>query len=196
MRKECPVRTSPIAFIVVLVVLCAVPRASAQAEPDPVGLPAPAAASASQATATPRPLAVEYSEGYALRRKIHVYASLATAPLFVTQYFLGDKLYDGDASGSVKSAHSAVAAGIGALFAVNTVTGAWNLWEARKDPNGRKRRVIHGLSMMAADAGFLASAMTAPDDDEGDSSRALHRNVSLASVGVASASYVYMLLTR
>ena len=114
----------------------------------------------------------------------------------MTQYFLGDKLYDGNASDSVRSAHSAVAVGMGGLFGVNTMTGAWNLWEARKDANGRTRRLIHGISMMGADVGFLATAMTAPDDDEGEGNRSLHRNVALASVGVATASYLYMLFTR
>jgi len=149
----------------------------------------------SQQAGTPRTVAFEYSEAYAVRRKIHVYASLATAPLFVTQYILGDKLYDGDASDSVRSAHSAVAAGIGVLFGVNTVTGVWNLVEARKDPNGRKRRWIHGLSMLGADVGFLATSMTAPDDDE-EGDKSLHRNLAITSVSVATASYLYMLFTR
>ena len=131
-----------------------------------------------------------------MRRKIHVYTSLATGPLFATQYVLGQKLYDGNASESVRSAHSAVAAGIGVLFGVNTVTGVWNLVEARKDPNGRRRRWIHGLSMLGADAGFLATSMTAPDDDGEGGSRSLHRNLAITSVGIASASYLYMLFTR
>ena len=149
----------------------------------------------SQQGGTPRSVAFEYSDAYTLRRKIHVYASLATGPLFVTQYIIGDKLYGGDASGSLRSAHSAVAAGIGVLFAANTVTGVWNLVEARKDPNGRKRRWIHGLSMLGADVGFLATSMTAPDNDDGGQ-KSLHRNLAITSVSVATASYLYMLFTR
>ena len=42
----------------------------------------------------PRPKAIEYSHGYEVRRKIHVYASFAMIPLFVTQIALGSKLYD------------------------------------------------------------------------------------------------------
>jgi hypothetical protein len=153
----------------------------------------------SQQAGTPRATAFEYSDAYALRRKIHVYASLATGPLFVTQYILGDKLYDGNASESVRSAHSAVAVGILGLFGVNTATGVWNLVEARKDPNGRKRRWIHGLSMLGADVGFVATGLTAPDDDEGEEgrgSRATHRNIAITSVSIATASYLYMLFTR
>jgi hypothetical protein len=113
----------------------------------------------------------------------------------VTEVILGQKLYDGDASDSVRSAHAAVAGGVGVLFAVNTVTGVWNLWEARKDPNGKKRRLIHGLSMLGADVGFVATGMVAPEhDDEGNKS--LHRNVALTSIGIATGSYLYMLFTR
>jgi len=144
---------------------------------------------------SPRTVAVEYSDGYAVRRKIHVYASLATLPLFVTEVVLGQKLYDGDASDSVRSAHSAVAGGVGVLFGVNTVTGVWNMWEARKDPNGKKRRLIHGLSMLGADVGFVATGMLAPEHDE-EGNKSLHRNVALTSIGIATGSYLYMLFTR
>jgi hypothetical protein len=43
--------------------------------------------------ASPRPtVAAEYSDAYVKRRKIHLYASLATAPLFVTQFIVGQKI--------------------------------------------------------------------------------------------------------
>jgi hypothetical protein len=151
--------------------------------------------SALQQGGSPRTVAFEYSDGYALRRKIHVYASLATLPLFVTEVVLGQKLYDGEASDSVRSAHAAVAGGVGVLFAVNTVTGVWNLWEARNDPNGKKRRLIHGLSMLGADVGFVATGMVAPEHDE-EGNKSLHRTVALTSIGIATGSYLYMLFTR
>ena len=152
---------------------------------------------AQDAAAQARPKAFEYSDAYNTRRKIHMIASFATLPLFVGQYITGNKLYDGDASSSVKSAHGVFAGGIAALFAVNTVTGVWNLMEARHDPNGRTRRLVHGLLMLGADAGFVATGLMAPDDDNGsDSGKAAHRNVAIASMGVAAASYVYMLVTR
>src|SRR4030095_16375814 len=151
--------------------------------------------SALQQGGSPRTVAFEYSDGYALRRTIHVYASLATVPLFVTEVVLGQKLYDGDASDSVSSAHAAVAGGVGVLFAVNTVTGVWNLWEARRDPNGKKRRLIHGLSMLGADVGFVATGMVAPEHDE-EGNKSLHRTVALTSIGIATGSYLYMLFTR
>ena len=159
-------------------------------------VPEPAEQPQAQPPASPRPtVAAEYSDAYVTRRKIHLYASFATAPLFVTQYIVGQKLYDEGGSSGVRDAHSALGVGIGALFAVNTVTGMWNLWEARHDPNGRRRRLIHGLSMLGADAGFVATGLLAPGD-EGGGDRSLHRTVALTSMGVAAGSYVYMLLTR
>lgn len=156
------------------------------------------AGQASSAAQTARPVAVEYSHAYEVRRKIHYYASFATIPLFVTQYILGDKLFDDEnGGGSTKSAHSAAAVGIEALFGINTVTGVWNMWEARKDPNGRAKRLTHGLMMLGADVGFVATGLLAPDDDEGDrSGRTTHRNVALASMSVATVSYLIMLFGR
>lgn len=149
--------------------------------------------------ASPRPtVAAEYSDAYVKRRKIHLYASFATAPLFVTQLIVGQKLYDGNnGSDGMRGLHSALGAGIGGLFAVDSVTGVWNLWEARHDPNGRRRRLIHGIAMLGADAGFVATGLTAPGHErEGGGDRSLHRSLAITSMGVAAGSYVYMLLTR
>lgn len=145
-----------------------------------------------------RPQAFQYSEAYNTRRKIHMIASYATIPLFIGQYIAGQKLYDGTGGESAKSAHGALAGGVAALFAVNTVTGVWNLWEGRADPNGKTRRWVHGLLMLGADAGFVATGLMAPDDDEGrgSSDRSAHRNVAIASMSAAAASYLYMLFTR
>lgn len=149
------------------------------------------------APAEQRPQAFTYSDAYNTRRKIHMAASWATLPLFVGQYIAGQKLYDGEGGESAKSWHGGLAASVAALFAVNTVTGVWNLWEARGDPNGKTRRMIHGLLMLGADAGFVATGLMAPDDDgEGGSSQSAHRTVAITSMGVAAGSYLYMLFTR
>jgi hypothetical protein len=142
----------------------------------------------------PRPVAFEYSDAYHTRRKIHVYASLAMLPLFVTQFALGDSLYT-DATEGKRTAHVIVGSSIGVLFGVNTVTGAWNLWEGRKDPTRRGRRLTHGLLMLAADAGFVATGLLAPGDD-GEGNRSAHRAVAITSMSVATASYLFMLLTK
>ena len=148
--------------------------------------------SLSQAGAAPPQVAVEYSDAYRLRAKVHKVSSFATLPLFATEGVLGQSLYSDPSSGK-KDAHLVVAAGIGALFAVNTVTGVWNLIEARKDPNQRARRLAHGLLMLGADAGFLATAALGPGDDEDEGSRSAHRAVAFTSIGMATAGYLIML---
>lgn len=142
-----------------------------------------------------RPIAIEYSDAYNSRRKIHMIASYATIPLFAAQYWAGEKLFDDRENSSAKSLHGALTIGIASLFGVNTVTGVWNLWEARKDPNGRTRRLVHGLMMLGADAGFAATGALAPDDDN-SAGRSTHRTVAITSMGISVASYVYMLVTR
>jgi hypothetical protein len=178
-------------------VLCAVVTAAAQETPLLATALAEAAKLSLQEpanqTAAPT-LAVEYSDAYRIRAKIHRVASFATLPLFATEGFVGQSLYNDPTEGK-KTAHLAVATGIGALFAVNTVTGVWNLVESRHDPNASRRRWVHGLLMLGADAGFLATAMTAPESEHGmvDDSRATHRAIAFTSIGAASAGYLIML---
>ena len=145
-----------------------------------------------------RVIPFEYSEAYRTRAKIHRIASFATLPLFAVEGILGQSLYDNPTSGK-RTAHLAVAAAIAGLFAVNTVTGVWNLVEARKDPHGRTRRLAHGILMLAADAGFLATAATGPGhehEEEGsvEGSRSTHRAIAFTSIGLATAGYLIMLL--
>jgi len=145
---------------------------------------------------TPAPAAAfEYSDSYKTRAKIHKIASFATLPLFATEVVLGQKTYD-DPSGGTKSAHVAIGATIGVLFGVNTVTGVWNLIEARKDPNGRSRRLLHGILMLAADAGFFATAAVAPDSEDANyaDQRGTHRAVALTSIGIATVGYLVQII--
>jgi hypothetical protein len=144
--------------------------------------------------------AVEYSDAYRTRAKIHKYASIATLPLFATEVALGQSVYSSP-SDAKRNAHVAVGTAIGGLSADNSVTGVWNLWEARKDPNGRKRRLVHGILMLAADAGFAATPAFAPDtgDDRGPSynyadARRTHRAVALTSIGIGTVGYLIMLI--
>ena len=155
----------------------------------------PAIATALAVQDNQRPTAFEYSDAYNTRRKIHMIASYATIPMFAAQYWAGEKLFDDPDNSSAKSLHGALTIGIASLFAVNTVTGVWNLVEARKDPNGRTRRLVHGLMMLGADVGFAATGALAPDDDD-QGSRSTHRTVAITSMGISVASYVYMLVTR
>jgi len=82
------------------------------------------------------------------------------------------------------------------VFAVNTVTGVWNLWDSRKDPAGRTRRYVHSALMFIADAGFVYTG-TLADDDEGTSdSQQQHKNAAVFSMGVATASWLMMLIWK
>jgi hypothetical protein len=142
-------------------------------------------------------VAIEYSDGYYTRLKIHKYASYATIPLFLLQYLSGRELFDNPGDDSwARSVHGPAAAGVAVLFGVNTVTGLWNLYEGRKDPNGRTRRMVHSIAMLAADAGFVWTGATAPDDDEGGSSSDAdtHRTIAITSGSVALASYLMMFI--
>jgi len=148
-----------------------------------------------------RAKAFSYSNGYYTRRKIHKYASFATLPLAVSEAIVGQKLFDNRSDDSLRSAHSALTAGIAALFGLESVTGVWNLWEARKNPSGRGKRLFHGILMLAADAGFVATATTAPhhEDDNREfssDSASTHRTLAYTSFGVATVSYLYMLFAR
>jgi hypothetical protein len=132
---------------------------------------------------------------------VHRIASYATIPLFVSEYFLGQKLIkDPPGPQGTQDAHRVVALGLAGLFGVNTVTGLWNLWDSRKDPSGRARRWIHATLMIAADAGFVATASAAPSPrriSPTDLSHAnTHRTLAIASMSTALASYVMMLLWK
>jgi hypothetical protein len=148
---------------------------------------------------TARPKAIEYGPGYETRARIHKYASFATLPLFATELALGQSIYnDPNARTSAsRSAHIAVGTAITGLFAVNTVTGVWNMWESRDDPNHRTRRLIHGILMLGADAGFVATFATGPGGRNTatvDTNKPTHRAMAITSIGLATGSYLMMLI--
>jgi hypothetical protein len=134
-------------FALALLVLPA-HRAAAQGDGPIHAAIANAASDATLTTAddpqspAPRHVAFEYSDGYKTRAKIHKYAAFATLPLFATEFALGQSLYNNPSNGK-SGAHVAIGSGIIGLYAVQGVTGVWNLVEANKDPNpdGTKRRL-------------------------------------------------------
>jgi hypothetical protein len=148
----------------------------------------------------PQPLhaaAIEHSDAYQTRAKIHKYASFATLPLFAVEAVLGQSLYNDPVTGGRKAAHIVIGTGIIGLFGVETVTGVWNLFgEGWQEKNGRTLRLVHGLMMMAADVGFLATAATGPNDRRGaltfSSDASTHRAIAFTSIGVGTASYLIM----
>jgi hypothetical protein len=149
-----------------------------------------------------RPVAIEYSDAHETRAKIHKYASWATLPLMATEFALGEKLYNDANSGtdSLRGVHGAVGAGLIGLFAVNSVTGLWNLLESNQAP-GHTKRLVQGIMMLAAEGGFIAAAASAPGHSrnplvEINTNKATHRDIALVSFGVGTAGYLLMLLTK
>ena len=166
---------------------------------QPVGIGALLAAD--DTTPPRRRKAVEISDAYATRLKIHYVASFATLPIFAAQAVVGSQLYHNEQNGynssqSLKSAHTAIAWSLGALFAANTVTGTMNWWETRHQEKGRTWRTIHAALMLAADAGFAYTASLGERakflNTGGNVSRDNHRTWATASASVALVSYVMM----
>jgi hypothetical protein len=144
-------------------------------------------ASADTTHASRRPRAIEYSDAYHTRLKIHQIGAYLMFPLFIGEYVLGQKLLTStNRSGSLKTAHSAVAAGVGVVFVANTVTGAWNFWDARKDPNGRTRRTIHSALMLASDIGILWTAASAGNAKRSLQQARHHRAIALGSISLSA----------
>ena len=146
----------------------------------------------------PRPS--PYSHAYEVRQDIHKYASYATLPLFAAEYALGQSLpSEPGRSGSMRGLHAAVGTGIVGLFFLNTATGGWNLWQSRHETNHRTTRFVHGALMIASNAGFVATAASAPSHHNPsgfDHDRTVHRNLAIASISVGTAGYLLALFGR
>ncbi|MDQ8146803.1 MAG: hypothetical protein P3A31_02790 [Gemmatimonadota bacterium] len=143
----------------------------------------------------PADSAFEYSAAYYTRLDIHRWGSYAMLPLFAFQYLAGRELFEKSAAAPewARDGHGVAAGAVAGLFAVNTVTGVWNLWEGRNDPQDRGRKVFHAVLMLAADAGFTATGLLADDAEESLTRRQTHRSVALASIGMATIGYASML---
>ena len=147
-----------------------------------------------------RPLAIEYSDFYYTRLTIHRIGSYTMLPLFAAEYSLGQNLIqDYSPPTWMKPTHALVAGGIGVLFGVNTITGVWNLWDSRKDPEGRTRRIVHSVLMLASDAGFAAAGATAPghhhvylDYSSYQQRVNLHRGIAIGSIAASTIGGVMM----
>jgi hypothetical protein len=140
---------------------------------------------------------VEYSEWYGRRLAVHKTLSWAMLPLFAISYYTGERLArDGriDSPSWVRTAHPVVATTDAVIFGVNTVTGLWNLWDARHDPEGRTRRIIHSVLFIAADAGFAYAGSIGKDARDDGNIRSRHRAVALSSIGVSTVGWLIMLI--
>ncbi|HEY8795148.1 MAG TPA: hypothetical protein VIM15_09415 [Gemmatimonadaceae bacterium] len=144
-----------------------------------------------------RPRAIEYSDAYHTRLKIHQIGAYAMLPLFISEYFIGQKLLTStNRSGGLKSAHSVIAGTLGVVFASNTVTGVWNFWDARADPAGRARREIHSVLMLASDVGFVATAISAGNAKKSLVAARRHRTIAISSIALSAVGTGMMWLWR
>jgi hypothetical protein len=145
-----------------------------------------------------RPKSIEYSDAYYTRLEIHRVASYAELPLFAAEYVLGERLLKEERTGfpsqGLKTAHTSVALGLGALFTVNTVTGVWNLWESRNDPANRALRLIHSVAMLGADAGFAWAGASGGGAKQDLSNANHHRTIAVSSMALATAGTAMMWL--
>jgi hypothetical protein len=160
------------------------------------------ATAAAQTPVGPPPF--EYSDGYRTRAKIHKLSSWVMLPLFGLEAYLGQKMFNdvSEATDSTTKLHRSIAWGIGGLFAVNTVTGLPNLLEGRSDPNKSDLSLIHGILMLVADAGFLATALTQPDHRTSAGleiytpKKNQHLTIAYASISVATVGYLLALFGK
>ena len=144
-----------------------------------------------------RPRAVEVSDWYGRRLTIHRTLSYTVIPIFGVQWFAGERIhkYGNQAPDWAKTTHRAGASALAGIFAVNTVTGLWNLWDSRGTSDGRTLRTIHALSMLAADAGFTYAGVKLSKDAETDfNKRREHRTIALSSMAVTVVSGLAMKL--
>jgi hypothetical protein len=154
-----------------------------------------------EADTTPRRRrkSVEVSEWYERRLRIHRYGAYTTVPLFVFQAAAGNELYHkgSGAADWARNGHRVGATALATVFSINTVTGLWNLWDSRSVPQGRTRRTIHTLLMLASDAGFAYAGIKLSEDAEQSAdARSDHRKLAYTSMGVAVTGAGMMLLWR
>jgi hypothetical protein len=142
---------------------------------------------------------IQVSDWYERRLRIHRYLAYTTIPLYAFQAIAGNQLYQQSAEAPewAKTGHRVGATALAAVFTVNTVTGLWNLWDSRSAPQGRTRRTIHTILMLASDAGFTYAGVKLSNEAENSLvKRRQHRNLAYASMGVAIAGSGMMLIWR
>ena len=169
-------------------------------ELTPIGVTMGSVVPADTVPVRKRAKAVEMSDAYELRLRVHRYSSYTMIPLFVVQAVAGNQLFQADRTGAARpgwasNVHSVGAAAIGTVFTLETVTGLWNLWESRDNEVGRTRRLAHSALLLASDAGFTYAGIKLASDAKRDSNaRDNHRKISYYSMGAALAGYGIMLV--
>ncbi len=138
---------------------------------------------------------IEYSETYHTRVGIHKALSYVMIPLFIGSAYTGFQLRNKKEAAPqwARDIHGPLAAGTAVVFGMNTLTGVWNMWEGRKDPQGRGKRLLHGGLFLAAVAGFTYVTVAGDNIYSSGKPNRWHRDVALASMGVSVVSWSLMI---
>ena len=142
-----------------------------------------------------RPRAIEVGDWYARRLTLHRRTAYAIVPMFGFQALAGKQIWDKGnlAPAWARNGHRVGATAIAGAFAVNAVTGVWNLWDARGATEGRGLRYLHAASMFAATAGFTyAGAVLSEQAETSLGKRKLHWQVAISSMGITAVSGILM----
>jgi hypothetical protein len=133
---------------------------------------------------------IEVSDAYETRLRIHRIGSYLVYPLFIAQAVAGNQVFKGsrDAPGWAKTTHRVGASALAGVFTVNTITGLWNLWDSREVEQGRTKRTLHTLLMLASDAGFTYAGVKLSEEAEtSDEKRREHRTMAYGSMAATLA---------
>jgi hypothetical protein len=178
----------------------ALPPAAAESVPDTqpaFDLPtAPVAAPARVPFCSPaahRPAEEDVGEWYGRRLTLHRYAAWTAVAAFPVEIYTGWRLRSAGADPEwVRDTHRATVWVLGSTFAVNTVTGVWNWWDSRKEPQGRGWRTAHTLVMVAADAAMFATARAGQARARGEGGE-WHRELAFTTAGLTAIGHLMML---
>ena len=184
-----PMTASAVLALVAIAAGADTARASA---PDSVGGPVQASLASTMLapgdTVRRRRRAIEVSDWYERRLRIHRYGSYVTYPLFALTAVAGTQLYDDPRNGApwAKNSMRYGATALATVFTSNTVTGLWNLWDSRNVSKGRTPRALHALLMLASDAGFsYAGSRLAEQAENSVDKRREHRTWAYGSMATA-----------
>ncbi len=153
-----------------------------------------------------RQKAITLSDGYYTRLDIHRYAGYATLPLFAISYFSGQQELEKGSAAPLwaDKVHRPSAYLLAGVFTVNTVTGVLNLAEAGKVKQGKTRRWVHAVLMLASDAAMIYGVAKAPSLSTIDARIAAgkrggwtpHKSFTVASMSLATVGYLMMFVWK
>jgi len=153
-----------------------------------------------------RQKAITLSDGYYTRLDIHRYAGYATLPLFAISYLSGQQELEKGSAAPLwaDKVHRPSAYLLAGVFTVNTVTGVLNLAEAGKVKQGKTRRWVHAVLMLASDAAMIYGVAKAPSLSTIDARIAAgkrggwtpHKSFTVASMSLATVGYLMMFVWK